>query len=179
MENQAQDPMVQSSVAEQAEAVAAQVDAGMTDEAAMEEARVAAEKEHMDRTIEYLDAVPKFNIGALFAPPIWGPAHGWWPAILFYPVWLFCDNVFYAAFATPSTLTCVLAGIMFIIITAFTFGWSFACQFHGVQRAIELGQTKEEYAKKQKFWAVLGVVIGVAALILATYFNVMVRPGLA
>ena len=55
------------------------------------------EKEEIKRAREMLKAVPKFNIGALFMPPIWGPAHGWWLAIVFYPLWLFADNVFYAA----------------------------------------------------------------------------------
>ena len=146
---------------------------------AEEAARAAAEKEQMDLALEYLALVPKFNIGALFVPPFWGPAHGWWPAVLFYPVWLFCDNVFYAAYSAPNTMTVVIAIAMFAIITAFTFAWSFACQFHGVQRAIERGISKEQYAKTQKIWAVVGVIVGVAALALATYFNVVVRGGLA
>ncbi|MEG0459959.1 MAG: viscotoxin-A3, partial [Gordonibacter sp.] len=58
--------------------------AGLTDEQIANEER-------------FLEGIPRLNIGALFLPPIWGPAHGFWASILFYPVWLFADNTFYAA----------------------------------------------------------------------------------
>ena len=55
--------------------------------------------EQIAREEKFLEGIPRLNIGALFLPPIWGPAHGMWAAILFYPIWLFADNMFYAAYA--------------------------------------------------------------------------------
>ena len=42
---------------------------------------------------KFLEGIPRLNIGALFLPPIWGPAHGIWITILWYPVWLFAAAV--------------------------------------------------------------------------------------
>ena len=33
---------------------------------------------------KWLAGLPRVNWGALFMPGIWGPAHGFWVAILFY-----------------------------------------------------------------------------------------------
>ena len=65
------------------------------------------------------------NLGALFMPPIWGPAHGIWITILFYPLWLFADNLFYAAFTEPTTLTVVCAVLVFIgsVVVTVLFAW--------------------------------------------------------
>ena len=46
---------------------------------------------------KFLKGIPRVNVGALFLPPIWGPAHGIWITILWYPIWLFADTTFYAA----------------------------------------------------------------------------------
>ena len=43
------------------------------------------------REEKFLEGIPRLNVGALFLPPIWGPAHGMWAALLFYPIWLFAD----------------------------------------------------------------------------------------
>ena len=40
-----------------------------------------------------VEGLPPINLGALFMPPIWGPAHGIWVTILFYPIWLSADNL--------------------------------------------------------------------------------------
>ena len=50
--------------------------------------------EEIAREEKFLKGVPRVNIGALFLPPIWGPAHGMWAAILFYPIWLFAITPF-------------------------------------------------------------------------------------
>ena len=39
--------------------------------------------EQIAREEKFLEGIPRLNIGALFLPPIWGPAHGMWAAILF------------------------------------------------------------------------------------------------
>ena len=68
--------------------------------------------------------VPRFNVGAFFMPGIWGPAHGLWVSILFYPLWLLADNVFFAAFSQRTVLACVLAGAVFVFMTGLTLAFS-------------------------------------------------------
>ena len=136
------------------------------------------EKEEIKRAREMLKAVPRFNIGALFMPPIWGPAHGWWLAIVFYPLWLFADNVFYAAYIGASDNAGILALVTFVLLTAFTFAFSYFSQLHAVQRALDMGLTTNEFVKKQRFWAVLSVIIGIAFIAFATYYNLCVRTGI-
>lgn len=142
-----------------------------------ERAAAAREKEEMKRAKEFLRAVPKFNIGALFCPPIWGPAHGWWLAIVFYPLWLFADNVFYAAYTDAAPNAPFIGVVMFILLTAFTFAFSYFGQLHAVQRAISEGQTIEQFKRKQRFWTIVCVALGVAFLVFATYYNLYVRTG--
>ena len=69
----------------------------------------------------FLEGIPRWNIGALFLPPIWGPAHGFWVTILFYPLWLFADNSFYAAYSQRTTLSMVLAVVVGVVLVAVTF----------------------------------------------------------
>lgn len=137
----------------------------------------AREKEELKKAREFLQAVPKLNIGALFCPPIWGPAHGWWLAIVFYPLWLWADNVFYAAYTNVAPNAPIFGVIMLVMLTLLTFGFSYVGQLHAVQRAISMGQTKEEFIRKQRFWTVACVALGVAFLVFATYYNLCIRTG--
>ena len=38
-------------------------------------------------------AIPRFNWGAFFMPPIWGVWHNQWAGVFFLPAWAFVDNV--------------------------------------------------------------------------------------
>ena len=73
---------------------------------------------------EFLKGLPRINVGALFLPPIWGPAHGFWVTILFYPIWLFADNMFYAAWTERTPLAIVVALVVFATLTAGTVAFS-------------------------------------------------------
>ena len=128
--------------------------------------------EEIAREEKFLEGVPRVNIGALFLPPIWGPAHGMWAAILFYPIWLFADNTFYAAFATPSTLSIVFAVIVFVLLTAATVAFSIVSQPFAAHRAAEHGISRE------RIWAVVSVIVGCVMIAAATYYNLVIRPGL-
>lgn len=116
------------------------------------------------------------NLGALFMPPIWGPAHGIWITILFYPLWLFADNLFYAAFTEPTTLTVVCAVLVFIgsVVVTVLFAW--VGQRYALRRALTMGKTKEEYQKKQRIWAVCMALVAIVFIALATWYNLDVRP---
>ena len=129
--------------------------------------------EEIAREEKFLEGVPRVNIGALFLPPIWGPAHGMWAAILFYPIWLFADNTFYAAFATPSELS-----IVFVLLTAATVAFSVVSQPFAAHRAAKHGVSREKYLSRQRIWAVVSVIVGCVMIAAATYYNLAIRPGL-
>ena len=123
-----------------------------------------------------LKGVPKINIGALFMPPIWGPAHGIWITILYYPLWLFADNVFYAAYSTPTPLAIVVALMLFIALAAITIFFARTAQGYALERDLARGKSKEQYLKRQKYWAIGCVIFALILIVLATYYNLVIRP---
>ena len=125
---------------------------------------------------KFLEGIPRLNIGALFLPPIWGPAHGFWVTILWYPAWLFADNTFYAAFTERTALSIVLAVIMFAVLLAVTVAFSLISQPFAAHRAASRGVSKERYLKRERIWAVVSVVVGLAMIAAATYYNLVIRP---
>lgn len=151
----------------------------MSKKQAKKEAAVRAdeEREHMKR--ELMDGVPRLNIGALFLPPIWGPAHGLWVAIVFYPLWLVSDTCFVNAFAERTPLAVTLGAIVFVALTAVTFAFAAATQKYALLRALSMGVSKEAYLKRQRIWAVVSVIIGLVMIGAATYYNVFLNPRLA
>ena len=134
--------------------------------------------EEIAREEKFLKGIPRVNIGALFLPPIWGPAHGMWAAILFYPIWLFADNTFSAAFSAPSVLSVVFAVVVFVLLTAATVAFSIVSQPFAAHRAAEHGVSREKYLSRQRAWAVASVVVGCVMIAAATYYNLAIRPGL-
>lgn len=125
---------------------------------------------------EFLEGIPRFNIGAFFLPPIWGPAHGIWASILFYPLWLLADNSFYAAFSERTPLSIIFAVGVFIITVAITVAYALIGQPLAAHRAAARGQTKREYLRRQRYWAIGCVIGGCMMLVLATYYNLVIRP---
>ncbi len=126
-----------------------------------------------------LEGVPRINIGALFMPPIWGPAHGIWATIVFYPLWIVADTCFVNAFAYHTALSIALAVLVFALLTAGTFAFAIVSQPFALHRALSMGVSKEKYLKRQKIWAVVSVVVGVGAIAAATYYNLFMNPALA
>lgn len=126
-----------------------------------------------------LEDVPRVNIGALFMPPIWGPAHGIWATIVFYPLWIVADTCFVNAFAYHTPLAIALAVLVFGMLTAGTVAFSIVSQPFALHRALSMGVSKEKYLKRQKIWAVVSVVVGIAAIAAATYYNLFMNPTLA
>lgn len=106
----------------------------------------------------FLEGIPRWNIGALFLPPIWGPAHGFWVTILFYPLWLFADNSFYAAYSQRTTLSMVLVAVVGVVLVAVTFLFARLSQPFAAHRAVARGVTKETYVRRERIWAVVCVV---------------------
>lgn len=136
--------------------------AGLTDE------QIAQEE-------KFLEGIPRVNIGALFLPPIWGPAHGIWATILWYPIWLFADNAFFALYTERTVLSVVIALVIFVTLTALTVAFAIIGQPIAAHRAAARGVSKEDYLKRERIWAVVSVIVGVAMIAAATYYNLALR----
>lgn len=134
--------------------------------------------EQIAREDAFLKGIPRINIGALFLPPIWGPAHGFWITILYYPAWLFADNCFYSAYSMPSVPTIIMAIVVFLVLLAVTVAFSLLGQPIAAHRAAEKGKTKEDYLSAQRKWAIGCVIGGIAMIVLATYYNLCIRGAL-
>lgn len=132
--------------------------------------------EQIAREEKFLEGVPRVNVGALFLPPIWGPAHGMWATILFYPVWLFADNAFYAAFSERTPLAVAVALFVLVTLTAGTVAFAVVSQPMAAHRAAQRGLDKAAYLKRERVWAVACVIAGTAMLAAATYYNLVIRP---
>lgn len=133
--------------------------------------------EEVRKERDFLEGIPFLNLGALFLPPIWGPAHGMWLAILWYPIWLLADNCFYLAVHNPDTMYVAVAVAVAVILTIVTFLYARLSQPWAAHRAVEQkGKTKEAYIRQERIWAVFGVIFGCIMIAAATYYNVAVRP---
>lgn len=99
-----------------------------------------------------------------------------WATILFYPLWLFADNTFYAAFAQRTPLAIGVAVLVLLTLTAGTVAFSIVAQPFAAHRAAKRGVDKEAYLKRERVWAVASVIIGLCMLAAATYYNLVVRP---
>lgn len=125
---------------------------------------------------KFQEGVPRFSIGAFLLPPVWGPAHGFWVSIIFYPLWLVADNCFAAAFAHPSALSISLAIATLVILVALTVAFSLISQPLAWHRAAEKGVSKEVYLKRERIWAVACAVAGAVLIAAATYYNLVFDP---
>jgi hypothetical protein len=136
--------------------------------AELTDAQIAAEE-------RFVEGVPPINIGALFLPPIWGPAHGLWITILFYPLWLFADNMFFAAYCQRTPLSIVLAVIVGVILLAVTLLFARLSQPYAAHRAVSRGVAKITLVHRERLWAVICVIVGLAMIALATWYNLFIR----
>lgn len=125
-----------------------------------------------------MEGLPRINLGALFMPAIWGPAHGAWIAILYYPIWLLADNMFYGVYSDPRPITIAFAVMGVIALAGVTLAFARGAQQQGILRALERGKTKEQYLESEKKWAVAMAIVAIIFLAAATYYNLVIRPTL-
>lgn len=137
---------------------------------------MALTDEQIKEEEKFLKGLPRVNVGALFLPPIWGPGHGIWATILFYPIWLFADNMFYAAYENPSVMSVALALIVFVSLTAGTIAFAVVGQPFAAHRAERMGVDRATYLRRERGWAIGCVIAGVIMIVLATYYNLVIRP---
>ncbi len=136
--------------------------------AELTEAQIAAEE-------KFMEDIPPINIGALFLPPIWGPAHGIWVTILFYPLWLFADNMFFAAYSLRTPMAIGLAILVGVILLAITLVFARLSQPYAAHRAVARGVSKITYIHRERLWAVVSVIVGIAMIAFATWYNLCLR----
>ncbi len=139
---------------------------------------MALTDEQIKQEKKFLEGIPRVNIGAFLMPPLWGPVHGFWATVLFYPLWLFVDNLLYAVYTNPSPAFVALALIVLVLLAAGTLAFAIVSQPIAYHRAAAKGVSKEKYLKQQKIWAVVCAVIGVCMLAFATYYNLEIRTEL-
>ena len=124
---------------------------------------------------KFLEGLPRVNIGALVMPGIWGPVHGFWACILFYPLMIFIDYVVYGAYIKPEAWTIALAVISVVLYIAASYVFSIVSQPFAAHRAEAKGISREQYLKRERIWAVVCVIILIIALAWATYYNLEIR----
>lgn len=128
---------------------------------------------------ELLKGVPRLNVGALFLPPIWGPAHGIWISIVFYPLWIVADTCFVNALTVRSALAIALGVVVFVVLTAMHVGFAIVSQPFALHWSLNRGISKERYLARQRIWTPVCVAVGLAMIAAATYYNVAINPALA
>ena len=124
---------------------------------------------------KFLEGLPRVNIGALVMPGIWGPAHGFWACILFYPLMIFIDYVVYGAYIKPEAWTIALAVIGVALYIAASVVFSIVSQPFAAHRAEAKCVAREQYLKRERIWAVVCVIVLIIALAWATYYNLEIR----
>ena len=134
--------------------------------------------ENIAKEEEFLKGLPRLNLGAFFMPGIWGPAHGFWVCILFYPIWIFADYMFYGAYIMPKAWTIILAVITGVLLFALHFGFARVAGPQSAHRAEGKGVSREKYLKRERIWAVVCIIIVIVALVWATYYNLEIRTAL-
>lgn len=125
---------------------------------------------------QFLKGLPRVNLGALFLAPVWGPAHGMWAAFLFFVAWLFVDNVIYAATIETTVLNVVLAVLMTVALVGGTLVFAIVSQPFAAHRAEALGESRADYLRRQRVWAVVSIIVAVIVVALASYYNLEIRP---
>lgn len=124
---------------------------------------------------KFLEGLPRMNWGAFFMPGIWGPAHGFWICILFYPLYVFIDYLLYGAYIEPEAWKVILAAVSFVLLLALHVAFAIVSQPMAAHRAADRGVARETYLKRQRIWAVVCFAIAVIGILWATYYNLDVR----
>ena len=126
---------------------------------------------------KFLKGLPRVNIGALVMPGRWGPCHGFWACILFYPLMLLLDHVIYGAYVQPEVWSIALAVVVVVGYIAACIVFSIVSQPFAAHRAEANGVSREQYLKRERIWAIVCVIILIVAVAWATYYNLAIRLG--
>lgn len=120
---------------------------------------------------EEVPQLPAFNWGAFLVPPVWGPAHGQWAGAIFLPVWLFVDSAVAAGVERGGA---ALAGAMAIASVTAAVQYWFAKRANGLAwRRVCDRMALDEFARRERIWAVALVPVAVLLLGWATYYRLV------
>ena len=122
-----------------------------------------------------MQGLPRLNVGAFFMPPIWGPAHGFWITILYYPAWLVADNLFYATYLDPSVVNVAMAVSVALALLGVTVAFAIVSQPIAAHRAEDAGVSRDAYLKRQRNWAVVSIALAVVVVAGSTFYNLNIR----
>lgn len=126
----------------------------------------------------FMEGIPRFNLGAFLLPPIWGPAHGLWVTILYYPAWVFVDNLLYAMYSSPTPMSIAIGLSAVLLLALVTVFFALISQPYAWHRAHDRGKTKAQYLAAERKWAIGCVFGALAMLLLATIYNLFLHPPL-
>ncbi|MDR1359311.1 MAG: hypothetical protein LBJ48_08200 [Coriobacteriales bacterium] len=130
-----------------------------------------------------LSGLPRINWGALLMPAVWGPVHGQWITILFYPLWLFADTSLTNAvifgglgsgLLSTGGLATILAATVVLGTAAVTFLYASTAGRKAYLRVAER-MTLQEYLARERVWTVVCALIALLFIVLATWYNLAVR----
>lgn len=136
-------------------------------------------KEQIAEEERWLEGLPRINWGALIMPAIWGPAHGFWVCILFYPLYVFIDNLIFSAYRNPEPWIIALAVLAVVLMLALSIAFSLISQPYAAHRAESKGVSRAHYLKRERVWAIVSIIIALVALIWASYYNLAIRAAAA
>ena len=121
-----------------------------------------------------LSQLPRINIGALLMPAVWGPAHGQWVSIFFYPLWLLADTCFTNAVVYANPLAIILAVVVFLGTAAITVVYaSTAGRLAYIRVAGKV--PVEKFLAKERVWVVVSALIALLFIGFATWYNLIIR----
>lgn len=115
--------------------------------------------------------LPRFNLAAFAFPPVWGVAHGQWMSVLFIPLWIFVDS----AVAVARRGIIPLMGAIVVSLGTLAFQGFFAKRANGIAWRRVAGQMSvDEFARRQRRWALLCVPLGIFAVAWAVYYRLVI-----
>lgn len=120
-----------------------------------------------------LSKLPRINWGALLMPAVWGPAHGQWVTIFFYPIWLLADTsltnaVMHGGFAIVLAAIVILGTAAATVLYARTAGRT-------AYLRVAHKMTMQQYLKRERIWVAVSAVVALIFIGLATWYNMAVR----
>ena len=135
--------------------------------------KTSAKDKEAARIEENLAKLPRISLGALFMPAVWGPVHGYWIAIVFYPIWVFADISFTNAVFNGG-FTIVLAVTVFLGTAAIMIWFAMTAGKRAYLRVADRIPI-ERYLKRQRIWTFVSLAIAVVFVVLATWYNLGIR----
>ena len=119
---------------------------------------------------------PVDRLSLLGVPFLWGPVHGQWVGAIFLPIWLFADSIL--ASAADGGVTAIVGAVV-VGMSTLLFEWWFAKRANGLAfRRVINRQTAEQFARRQRLWAIAAVPVAVALFGWALWFRLAAAPAL-